>query len=219
MRGWERNPGRVAGRPSWHNAARVQPPPTSSTPADATRRLVEHRHQFLSFLQRRLGQRELAEDILQEAFARSLVKAEQLENQESAVAWFYRVLRNAVTDYRRRSGVVDRKLEELARELSEAAEPETHEAVCQCVKGLAATLKPEYAEALQAVEVDGVPVKDFAAAVGISPGNAGVRVFRAREALKVQVKRCCGSCADDDCRDCTCHAPPGQAIPAPEHDG
>jgi RNA polymerase sigma-70 factor (ECF subfamily) len=75
------------------------------------------------------------------------------------------------------------------------------------VKGLAATLKPEYAAALQAVEVEGVPVKDFATAAGITAGNAAVRVFRAREALKLQVKRCCGSCADDNCRDCTCHAP------------
>lgn len=180
----------------------------TSEPPDATQRLVAHRHQFLAFLQRRLGSRELAEDILQEAFARSLTKVEQLAHEESAVAWFYRVLRNAVTDYRRRSGVSERKLEELSRELSPPTEPEIYAAVCQCVKGLAANLKPEYAAALQAVEVEGVAVKDFAAAAGISASNAGVRVFRAREALKLQVKRCCGSCADDNCRDCTCHAPP-----------
>lgn len=170
--------------------------------------LVSNRHEFLAFLERRLGSRALAEDILQEAFARSLIKVEQLEREESAVAWFYRVLRNAVADYRRRSDVSERKLEALSRELGEATEPEIHAAVCQCVKGLAATLKPEYAAALQAVEVEGVAVKDFAAAAGISASNAGVRVFRAREALKLQVKRCCGSCADDNCRDCTCHAPP-----------
>lgn len=184
------------------------PPDPAKQAAAATQRLVDHRHEFLGFLQRRLGDRQLAEDLLQEAFTRSLAKVEQLEHEESAVAWFYRVLRNAVTDYHRRRGVSARKLEELSRELSEASEPETHEAVCQCVKGLAATLKPEYAEALQAVEVEGVAVKDFAAALGISASNAGVRVFRAREALKVQVKRCCGSCADDNCRDCTCHARP-----------
>jgi RNA polymerase sigma factor (sigma-70 family) len=177
---------------------------------DAMQRLVLHRHEFLGFLQRRLGNRALAEDILQEAFARSLTKVEQLEQEESAVAWFYRVLRNAVTDYQRRNGVATRKLDELSRELTGAGEtePETHAAVCQCVKGLAATLKPEYAEVLQAVEVEGIAVKDFAVAAGISPSNAGVRVFRAREALKLQVKRCCGSCADDNCRACTCHAPP-----------
>jgi RNA polymerase sigma factor (sigma-70 family) len=181
---------------------------TAVTPLAA---LVAHRHEFLAFLHRRLGDRALAEDILQDAFARSVTKLEQLEQEESAVAWFYRVLRNAVTDYQRRSGVALRKLDELSRELSESAEPETHAAVCECVKGLAATLKPEYAAALQAVEVEGVAVKDFASATGITAGNAAVRVFRAREALKVQVKRCCGSCADDNCRDCTCHAPAPEA--------
>ncbi len=180
-------------------------PDASSTTATLAA-LVDHRHEFLGFLQRRLGDRAQAEDILQEAFTRSITKLEQLDAEESAVAWFYRVLRNAVTDYQRRNGVVTRKLHELSRELSEPAEPETHAAVCQCVNGLAATLKPEYAAALQAVEVEGVAVKDFAVAAGISASNAGVRVFRAREALKLQVKRCCGRCADDNCRDCTCHA-------------
>jgi len=170
-------------------------------------RLVENRHEFLAFLQRRLGSRALAEDILQEAFTRSLTKANQLENEESAVAWFYRILRNAVTDHQRKSGSATRKLEQFSRELDAQTEPETQAAVCQCVAGLAATLKPEYADALRAVEVEGQAVKDFASAAGITSGNAAVRVFRAREALKQQVKRCCGSCADNHCRDCTCHAP------------
>jgi RNA polymerase sigma factor (sigma-70 family) len=170
-------------------------------------RLVAQRHDFLAFLERRLGSRTLAEDVLQEAFARSVTKVEQIENEESAVAWFYRVLRNAVTDYRRRNGVAQRQLDALAQELAAAPEPELEGAVCGCVSNLVQTLKPEYAAALQAVEVQGLPVKDFAESAGITAGNAAVRVFRAREALRLQVKRCCGSCADDNCRDCTCHAP------------
>jgi RNA polymerase sigma-70 factor (ECF subfamily) len=169
-------------------------------------RLVEQRHEFLGFLERRLGNRALAEDILQEAFERSLDKVEQLENEESARAWFYRVLRNSVIDHQRRAGVAQRRLDELARELGAAPEPELDAAVCQCVSGVAASLKPEYAEALRAVEVEGAAVKDFAAQSGISASNAAVRVFRARQALKLQLQRCCGSCADDECRDCTCHA-------------
>jgi RNA polymerase sigma factor (sigma-70 family) len=182
--------------------------PTETTPA-VIQRLVENRHTFLAFLQRRVGDRALAEDILQEAFARGIDKAQQIDNEESAVAWFYRVLRNAVTDHRRRAGAAGRKLDELSRELTDvSAEPELHGAVCQCVTGLAQTLKPEYAQALQAVEVEGVPVKDFAAASGITAGNAAVRVFRAREALRAQLQRCCGSCADEGCRDCNSHAQP-----------
>lgn len=159
-----------------------------------------------------MGSRALAEDILQEAFTRSLEKVEQLEQEESARAWFYRVLRNAVIDYQRRSGVAARHLDELARELGAEQTPELDTAVCQCVSGVAASLKPEYAEALKAVEVDGTAVKDFASRSGISPSNAAVRVFRARQALKLQLQRCCGSCADNECRDCTCHTK-GTAAP------
>ncbi len=166
---------------------------------------MSERHRFLGFLERRLGDRALAEDLLQEAFARSLEKAEHIEREESAVAWFYRVLRNSIIDYRRRQASHAQKLDALERELSQPPEPEIERAVCQCVSGLAENLKPEYAAALEAVELRGMPVKDFAAAQGISSSNAAVRVFRAREALKLQVKKCCGSCADDHCRDCTCH--------------
>ena len=174
-------------------------------PPDVVARLIAQRPEFLAFLQRRLGSRALAEDVLQETFARSLTKVSELEQEESASAWFYRVLRNAVIDHRRRAGASARKLEALAREPANASEAEPA-AVCQCVSGLAKALKPEYAAALQSVEVAGATVKDYAAAVGISPNNAAVRVFRAREALRRQVKRCCGSCADAGCRDCTCHA-------------
>jgi RNA polymerase sigma-70 factor (ECF subfamily) len=183
-------------------------PTSAQASAAVIERLVAQRHEFLAFLERRLGSRALAEDILQEAFARGVAKVEQLENDESAVAWFYRLLRNAVTDYRRRSGAAQRRLDVLSQELSAAPEPELQGAVCACVSSLAQTLKPEYAAALQAVEIQGMPVKDFAESAGITAGNAAVRVFRAREALRLQVKRCCGSCADDNCRDCTCHVPP-----------
>ena len=75
------------------------------------------------------------------------------------------------------------------------------------MKRLAATLKPEYADALQQIDVAGTPVKDYAEHAGISASNAGVRVFRAREALRKQVTRACGTCAEHGCLDCSCRPP------------
>lgn len=73
------------------------------TDAAVARLLANHRR-FLNFLTARVGSREDAEDILQDAFVRGLQKVGQLRDDESAVAWFYRLLRNAVIDhYRRRS--------------------------------------------------------------------------------------------------------------------
>ena len=63
---------------------------------------------------------------------------------------------------------------------------------------------PEYAEALHGVEVDGLSLKDFAAAAGITPNNAAVRVHRAREALRRRLVATCATCAARGCVDCTC---------------
>jgi RNA polymerase sigma factor (sigma-70 family) len=188
------------------SAREIQADP-NPTP-EVVARLVANHREFLAFLQSRVGSRAIAEDILQDAFVRGIGKIGDLRDDESAVAWFYRLLRNAVIDRQRRDAAAGRRLDALAAELDDAVEPavELRGAVCQCVARLADTLKPEYAQALRRIEVDGVAVKDYAAEVGITSGNAAVRVFRAREALKKQVVRSCGTCAEHGCRDCTCGA-------------
>lgn len=174
--------------------------------ADAARALVENHRAFLGFLERRVGDRELARDILQEAFLRGFEKLGALRDDEAAIAWFYRMLRNAIVDVRRRRATAEKALDAFEAELAGASEPprETQEAVCACVARLATTLKPEYRDALQQIEIEGVPVKDYAARAGITASNAGVRVFRARQALRRQVVRSCGTCATHGCVDCTC---------------
>ena len=171
--------------------------------------IAENRRAFLSFLERRVGHRETAEDLLQEAFARSLDKV-PLEAEESVTAWFYRVLRNGVIDHYRRRGVSERALATLQKELEEAPaepSPDERDAVCRCVTRLSETLKPEYALALRRVEVEGVSVRDLATEVGITPNNAAVRLFRARETLRKRVVHWCGSCAERGCVDCSCGEP------------
>ena len=169
--------------------------------------LVANHREFLRFVERRVGSRDVAEEILQAAFVKS---ADQLDTvRESAIGWFYTVLRNAIIDYRRRQAAADKRLETLAREAEVTAphDAELHRVVCACVRELATTLKPEYADALRQIEIEGVLVKDYAEQAGISSNSAGVRVFRAREALRKQVARSCGTCAAHGCLDCTCGSP------------
>lgn len=189
----------------------------ASPPPDVANRLVASHRQFLAFLERRLGDRALAEDILQDAFVKSLEKADSIRDDESAVAWFYRLLRNAIVDHYRRGSARGRALELLAGEMKDAVEPppEIRGAICGCVGELAANLKPEYAEAIRRVEIDSVPVQVFAGEAGISANNAAVRVFRAREALRKQVRASCRTCADHGCIECTCSKP--AVMPGHEH--
>lgn len=168
--------------------------------------LVDAREDFLDFLERRLGDRDRAEDLLQAAFVRAAEHLTQLREHESITAWFYRILRNAVIDHWRMQERRSQKADALAYAFGQSAEPtaDTEAAVCQCVARLVDTLKPEYAEALRNVDLAGVPVKDYAARSQITPNLAGVRLFRAREALRRQVVRCCGGCAEEGCNDCHC---------------
>jgi RNA polymerase sigma-70 factor (ECF subfamily) len=168
--------------------------------------LVENHRAFLAYLERRVGDRALAEDILQDAFAKITARPEALPEDEALVPWFYRTLRNATIDQYRRRGAAARAMEAFARVLETQTAPdvELEREICACVSRLATTLKPEYAEALRAIDVDGTPVKAFAEARGLTASNAGVRVFRAREALKKRLMESCGTCAEHGCVDCTC---------------
>jgi RNA polymerase sigma-70 factor (ECF subfamily) len=167
--------------------------------------LLENHRAFLRYLQRRLGDRALAEDILQDAFAKLIDKPDRAPGGEGLVPWFYRMLRNAAIDHVRRQHTATRAAEAFAREMAVTApEPELAEEICACIRRLAGTIKAEYAEALEAIDVAGTPVKEFAARKGLSVSNAGVRVFRAREALRKRLIESCGTCAEHGCRDCRC---------------
>ena len=182
----------------------IAPDPLVPMTEEVVATLVANHRAFLAFVQKRVGDRALAEDILQDAFVRGVEKFDSV--RETAVGWFYRVLRNAIIDHHRRVAAAERRHESwLAEsEVTDAPDEELHGVVCACVARLADTLKPEYAGALRRIELDGISVKDYADEAGISSNNAGVRVFRAREALRKQLVRACGTCADHGCLDCTC---------------
>ena len=174
---------------------------------DTIQLLVANHARFLSFLQPRVGSREVAEEILQAAFVKGIEKSATLRDGETAIPWFYRLLRNALIDHRRH-GAARRRGHE--RYVAENPEPTTETdaalegAVCACVDDLVPTLKAEYADVLRRVDLQGASVADVAAALGVTPNNASVRLHRAREALRRRLEQTCGTCTEHGCLDCTC---------------
>jgi RNA polymerase sigma factor (sigma-70 family) len=112
--------------------------------------LLENHRAFLKFLERRVGDAALAEDILQDAFTKVLDRPDQAPAHEGVVPWFYRTLRNAAIDQFRRRSTAGRAVDAFARELEThtTPEPELEGEICACVGRLATTLKPEYAESM-----------------------------------------------------------------------
>ncbi len=174
-------------------------------PTEAIANLVLQRSQFLRFVQRRVESPATAEDIIQSAYIRAIEQAPTLRSDESAVAWFYRILRNAVIDHYRRRSAEDRALERWANDLTEAApDPQTEAIVCECIDEVLPTLKPAYAEILREVDLTGKSLENFSNKAGITTGNAAVRVHRARQALKKQLILVCGTCSKHGCTNCAC---------------
>ena len=185
--------------------------PSTALSPEAIAQLVKGHREFLAFLERRVESRAVAEDILQTAFTRGLERGGDVKD-EKVVAWFYRVLRNAVIDHYRQRSTTARAMEAWGREFPDVQEPEAElrQEICRCVSGLLETLKPEYREALRIVDLEEGKLKDLAQQSGITADNAAVRVHRARAALRRRIEQACGTCSVHGCLDCSCETADGE---------
>lgn len=166
---------------------------------------VENRARLLGFIRSKVHDDALAEDILQDSLLRALRSASDLQDSEKFVSWLYRIIRNAITDAHRRAGATQRKLDALATSQDAAIPAAADEAsLCACLEALIPTLKPEYQELVESMELGDVSTEDMTARLGITANNLKVRRHRARAQLRDRLERTCRTCAEHGCLDCTC---------------
>ncbi|MEX2644593.1 MAG: sigma-70 family RNA polymerase sigma factor [Acetobacterales bacterium] len=181
---------------------------TKAADAAVRRALVESRRQILSFLQRRLGSSEAAEDVLQAFMLRAIERSTQLRDVRTVRGWLSRILATTIIDHQRRSARRRQReavmnpddLETLEIEVDE----ELDEAVCNCLYKLLPTLKPEYAEVIWRVDLLGEPRDRVAASLGVTLNNVTVRLHRGRQALKKRLEEMCLTCPIHGFLDCRC---------------
>jgi RNA polymerase sigma-70 factor, ECF subfamily len=172
-------------------------------PPELQQALLESRDRFLGYVRKRVDDPELAEDILQDSLLRAVQAAPSLRQEDRLVPWFYRILQNAIIDTYRRRGVASQRQVTLEGvDLADEAEEEA--LACACFEPLVATLKPEYAELIRAVELGSETPEAAARRLGVTPNNLKVRRHRARQALRQRLEQTCRTCAEHGCLDCTC---------------
>ncbi len=159
--------------------------------------LMTNLEAFRGFARRRTGDDELAADAVQENLMRAMKAEVSLANREDRVAWFYRILRNVLTDLHRRKVVRARAMERLADELalSEQSPSVVEAAACQCFRALLLTMKPDYARVIEICDLDGEAPDQTARILGISRNNLKVRLHRARRQLGTRLVQTCKICA------------------------
>ncbi len=143
--------------------------------------------QLKGFVQKRISDKDEANDILQQLYLKIYKNCEQLPEVKNIKAWLYQITRNAVYDFFRESSryesVSDIELEELP--------DDTRHDVEALIEPLIGLLPEEYAEALRLSELEGVSQKEIAERLGISYSGAKSRVQRGREKLKALFVECC----------------------------
>lgn len=179
---------------------RQQPATERVKPADIEHHWASLQPVMLRWLHAKTGSAELAEEVFQQASLRALQRLDQLRDPQGFKAWFKQIARNLLRDEWKRQARIA-SLDNIP-EVSEA--PFRAEDSCACALGLLNTLPLQYAEVLTAVDIQGQAVQQVARRQGITPNSLSVRLYRARQALRLQLLERCGVDSRKTCLQCDC---------------
>lgn len=172
--------------------------------------LLRGRQRILRFLERRVGSRDDADDLLQTALLKVVAKAGTLRDEQRLLPWFYRILRNEIADYGRRRAALARVVARLEAEAATMVgwDESLFRATCDCLSDVLMRLSPQAAEVIRRLELEQEPLAKVAERLRISRNTASVRLHRARKALRRALLEFCRLCATHARFDCGCGGVP-----------
>ena len=162
-----------------------------------------HEKELSGYLMHRLGDRHLADDLLQEI----LLKVMRQEKGFCAItqkrAWLFQVARNLLVD---RARLQKSEVEVDADLPQHEDERAPVEALDTCLARNLAELAPEDSEIIEQCDLLGIKQRDFADARGLSLAAVKSRLLRARQRLRDNLVRNCQVRFDAAGQVC-CHVP------------
>jgi RNA polymerase sigma factor (sigma-70 family) len=178
-----------------HGVSAVQLPRIGTDPELFDAFYSEHLEDLQRFVARRVGDRDRAADLTAEIFLAAIDSAHRYRPTGTPKSWLYGIARVLVANDRRRRGR-ERAREERLRgsallDEEEAARIDARiDAAAESRRLYAAMdLLPEADRAvLELVALDELTVAEAAAAVGVRPVTARVRLHRARRKLRAQLE-------------------------------
>jgi RNA polymerase sigma-70 factor (ECF subfamily) len=190
------------------------------TPDTVAQVYADLRGALLGYLRRQVGgDAAVAEDLLHDVMLKALSHGDK-PAPDNLAAWLYGVARNTAMDHHRRQRPTEPWSDELDDTLTAEVTDETEAAVqalARCLDPLAQRLPATYRDTVRSSELQGRPLRDVAAAQGISLDAAKQRASRGRRLLRDELLRCCqvalgasGQVLDHDARAVAqCGAAPG----------
>jgi RNA polymerase sigma-70 factor (ECF subfamily) len=144
-----------------------------------------------------VGSQPGAEDLVQESFARALVRLPEFDGRSSFSTWLHGIAVNVVRNHWRSRRNTENAHARL-RTINAARDAGTmpgmdHAHLCkrkaEVVYAILETLPEHIREAFILRDLEGCSPAEAAAQLGISPGNLSVRASRARERIRRELER------------------------------
>lgn len=141
-------------------------------------------HELRSLVYRKVRDRALADDIVQDVFIKVQANLSQLKDRTKFSAWIYRIAQHVVTDHFRKSSPFVKQVDVDW----ESSQHEFNECVAHCLNVLLDKLPEKYQEALKLTELENLSQFELAERLNISYSGARSRVQRARRLLKAKIE-------------------------------
>ncbi len=164
--------------------------------------LNESRTAFLAFIQKRLGNKDDAEDVLQDASLKAFQNIANLRDKTRFKSWFYKILTSAIADFGRKTA----RNRTVALETPDllVAPKDEEKVLCRCGVYLLDEINPGYANVLRRVVLQGESVERTAQSLEITSSTLWVRLHRARAALRKKLESHCNFAPNSLICRCAC---------------
>ncbi len=149
-----------------------------------------YHHKLHGFIQSRVGDASIADDILQDVFTRIHSRLDSLKDSGKIQSWIYQITRNAIIDFYR----TNKKMTELPESLSNIemnTNEKTRKEMSKWLLPMIQSLPKNYRQALLLSEIESLPQKEVAKKLGLSLPGAKARIQRGRKLLKNVLLDCC----------------------------
>lgn len=149
-----------------------------------------YHHKLHGFIQSRVGDASLAEDILQDVFTRIHSHIGTLKDSTKIKNWIYQITRNAIIDYYRSRKITEELPEFLSNIVMDTNEKIRKE-ISNWLIPMIKSLPDIYQQILMLSEIEGLPQKEVAKKLRLSLPGAKARIQRGRALLKKALVECC----------------------------
>jgi RNA polymerase sigma-70 factor, ECF subfamily len=169
------------------DASLVESLPSDET-GDGLRELYRrYSGELYGFACNALGDRQLAEEVVQDVFARAWSHAGDYDPHRGSVrTWLYAIARHRIVDLRRRAGarpaLADR---DQPSEPAEREDPLEHAVLRWQVAAALARLRPEHRELIRLAHWSGLTLREIAELKGIPLGTVKSRISYALRSLRL----------------------------------